>query len=122
MSVFNFGKKKEEDRKDRVCACNGGCSANETANDCCQEAKETICCIRVLGSGCRNCHALLAATQEAVRSMGLDAEVEYVTDMEKIMNYGVMRMPALVVNEKVVSMGKVLKPADVERLLRETGL
>ena len=50
--------------------------------------------------------------------MGLPAKVEYITDMEKVMSYGVMSMPAIVVNEKVVSMGKVLKAADVEKLLR----
>ena len=44
-------------------------------------------------------------------------EVEYITDMKKVMEYGVMSMPAIVVNEKVVSMGKVLKTAEVEKLL-----
>ncbi|MCI9125561.1 MAG: thioredoxin family protein [Eubacterium sp.] len=68
-----------------------------------------MCCIKVLGSGCKSCHALLESTKEAVKAMGLSVEVEYVTDMQKIMEYGVMSMPALVVNEKVVSMGKVLK-------------
>ena len=57
-----------------------------------------------------------------VQAMGLNAAVEYITDMEKVMAYGVMRMPAIVVNEKVVSMGKVLKAADVEKLLRKLGL
>lgn len=52
--------------------------------------------------------------------MGLAVEVEYVTDLQKVMEYGVMSMPALVVNEKVVSMGKVLKPADVENLLNKS--
>ena len=53
--------------------------------------------------------------------MGLSVEVEYITDMEKVMSYGVMSMPAIVVNEQVVSMGKVLKTADVEKLLRKLG-
>ena len=53
--------------------------------------------------------------------MNLPVEVEYVTDMERVMEYGVMSMPAIVVNEKVVSMGKVLKAADVEKLLRRLG-
>ena len=53
--------------------------------------------------------------------MGLSAQVEYVTEMEKIMTYGAMRMPALVVNEQVVSMGSVLKAAEVEKLLRKLG-
>ena len=53
--------------------------------------------------------------------MGLSMEVEYITDMQKVMEYGVMSVPALVVNEKVVSMGKVLKSADVEKLLHKLG-
>ena len=44
-------------------------------------------------------------------------EVEYITDMEKVMSYGVMSMPALVVNEKVVSAGRVLKASEIEKLL-----
>ena len=104
MSVFNFGKKQEEEKK-----------------PCCGTPTEGICCVKVLGSGCKNCHALLEAAKEAVQSMGLNIEVEYVTDMEKIMEYGVMRMPALVVNEKIASMGKVLKAAEVEQLLRQLG-
>jgi len=76
-------------------------------------------CIKVLGSGCKNCHNLFEAAGKAVRNMGLSIELEYVTDMEKVMEYGVMSMPALVVNEKVVSMGRVLKAAEVEKLLAE---
>ncbi|MEG0126045.1 MAG: thioredoxin family protein, partial [Clostridia bacterium] len=67
------------------------------------------------------CHALLESTKEAVKSMGASVEVEYVTDLQKIMTYGVMSMPALVVNEKVISMGKALKTADVEKLLHKLG-
>lgn len=80
-----------------------------------------ICCIKVLGSGCASCHAQLENAKEAVKNMGLSVEVEYVTDLQKIMEYGVMSMPALVVNEKVIAMGKVLKPADVEKLLHKLG-
>ena len=53
--------------------------------------------------------------------MGLSIQPEYITDMEKIMAFGVMSMPALVVNEKVVAMGKVLKAADVEKLIHKLG-
>ena len=53
--------------------------------------------------------------------MSLAVEVEYITDMAKVMTYGAMSMPAIVVNEKVVSMGKVLKTADVEKLLQKCG-
>ena len=74
--------------------------------------------IKVLGGGCKSCEALLAATKEAVAKKGIDAEVEYITDMEKIMGYGVMSMPTLMIDEKVVSVGKVLKAKDVEKLLQ----
>lgn len=124
MALFNLGKKKEEENKKPVCACNGGCSTSESdkiENDCCNAAKDGICCIKVLGSGCKSCHALLESTKEAVKAMGLSVEIEYVTDMQKIMEYGVMSMPALVVNEKVVSMGRVLKSGDVEKLLQKLG-
>ena len=123
MALFNFGKKKEE-TKAPACACSCGCAtseATEVVNTCCGEAVNGICCIKVLGSGCKSCHALLEASSEAVKNMGLNVEVEYVTDMEKIMAYGVMSVPALVVNENVVSMGKVLKAADIENLLHKLG-
>ena len=54
-------------------------------------------------------------------ALNLSVEVEYITDMQKVMEYGVMSMPALVVNEKVVAMGKVLKAADVVALLHKLG-
>ena len=120
MSLFNFGKKKEEEKKAPACAC--GCptsEVSETANDCCPDAKEGICCIKVLGAGCKSCHEQYENAKEAVKAMGLNVEVEYITDMRKVMEYGVMSMPALVVNEKVVSMGKVLKAKDVESLLHK---
>lgn len=124
MSLFNFGKKKEEEKKTSVCACNCGCPANEIdeiTNDCCSESKEGICCIKVLGAGCKSCHEQYENAKEAVQAMGLSVEVEYITDMKKVMEYGVMSMPAIVVNEKVVSMGKVLKAIDVEKLLHKLG-
>ena len=55
--------------------------------------------------------------KKAIEELGLGIEVEYITDMEKVMVYGVMSMPAIVVNENVVSMGKVLKSAEVIKLL-----
>ena len=73
--------------------------------------------IKVLGSGCKSCEALLKAAKEAVLRKGVDAGIEYVTDMEKIMGFGVMRLPALVIDGKVVSAGKVLKAKEIEYLL-----
>ena len=121
MSLFNFSKKKGEEKKAPACACNCGCSTSkvsEITNDCCPEAKDGICCVKVLGAGCKSCHEMYENTKQAVKNVGLNIEVEYITDMQKIMEYGVMSMPALVVNEKVVSMGKVLKETDAKKILK----
>ena len=67
--------------------------------------------IKVLGGGCRNCENLLAAVK------GIEAEIEYITDMAKIMEHGIMSAPALMVDNKVVSMGRVLKAKEVMKLL-----
>ena len=114
--MFGFGKKKEQ-QETAQCAC--GCSTSEKADNaaCCDTAEE-ICCVKVLGAGCRSCHEMYENAKKAVAELRLGIEVEYVTDMEKVMAYGVMSMPALVVNEKVVSMGKVLKPEDILKLIR----
>ena len=121
MSLFNFGKKKEEEKKTPVCCCGSATKEEESAKTCCGAPVEGICCIKVLGAGCKSCHEQYENAKAAVKAMGLDLEVEYITDMEKVMGYGVMSMPAIVVNEKVVSMGKVLKAADVEKLLHKLG-
>ena len=124
MALFNLGKKKEEEKKAPACACSCGCSASEAeeiTNDCCPEAKDGICCIKVLGAGCKSCHEQYENAKKTVKAMGLSMEVEYITDMQKVMEYGVMSVPALVVNEKVVAMGKVLKAADVVALLHKLG-
>lgn len=73
--------------------------------------------IKVLGGGCRNCENLLAAVKEAVAEKEIEAEIEYITDMAKIMEYGIMSTPALMVDNKVVSMGRVLKAKEVMKLL-----
>ena len=73
--------------------------------------------IKVLGGGCCKCENLLEATKEAVAQKGIDAEIEYITDMGKIMEYGIMSTPALMIDNKVVSMGRVLKAKDVKKYL-----
>ena len=120
MALFNFGKKKEE-TKTPACCCGSAPKTEETTSCCCGSSAKGISSIKVLGAGCKSCHAQYENAMAAVKTMGLDTEVEYITDMEKVMGYGVMSMPAIVVNEKVVSMGKVLKTADVEKLLHKLG-
>ena len=73
--------------------------------------------IKVLGSGCKNCVTLKENTETALKEAGIEAEIVKVTDFKDIMAYGVMSTPALVINEKVVSFGKVLKPKDIVKIL-----
>ena len=72
--------------------------------------------IKVLGLGCKSCHQLFDNTKKAVENTNI--QVEYITDLPKIMEYGVMSMPALVINEKVVSSGRILKPAEILTILK----
>jgi small redox-active disulfide protein 2 len=78
--------------------------------------------IKILGSGCKNCVALAENTNKALKEMGFEAEIQKVTDFADIAAYGVMQTPALVVDEKVVSFGKVLKPKEIEKILKKTGI
>ncbi len=105
MSLFGFEKKKEKEK---------------IPSGCCGENVDGICCVKVLGAGCKSCHEQYEYAKSAVNELGLGVEVEYITDMEKVMSYGVMSMPAIVVNDKVVSMGRVLKEADVVKLLKNS--
>lgn len=74
--------------------------------------------IKVLGGGCSKCETLLANAREAVANTGVEAEVEYITDFAVIASYGIMSTPALIVDEKIVSMGKVLKSSEIENFLK----
>ncbi|PRC46181.1 redox-active disulfide protein 2 [Mycobacterium sp. ITM-2017-0098] len=73
--------------------------------------------VKILGPGCRNCHALEEHTREALAQLGLDAQIEAVTDYAEIASYGVMKTPGLVVDEEVVAAGKVPSVKDLTRLL-----
>jgi small redox-active disulfide protein 2 len=73
----------------------------------------------VLGSGCAGCKQLATATKEALAILGMDTTIEHVTDYAKIAAYGVMTLPALVKDGKVVSYGKVLKTEEVVKILQK---
>ncbi len=73
--------------------------------------------IKILGGGCANCHKLAANTKKAVDKLGLDAAIEKVEDFEKIMEYGVMSTPALVVDEEVKFTGRVPNPDEIAKYL-----
>jgi len=72
--------------------------------------------IKVLGPGCANCKKLLETTETAVKQAGLEAEVEYVTDMASIQKY-IMMTPGLVINEKLAHQGKPLPSVDKVKAL-----
>lgn len=108
MSLFN--RKKEETKS---CCCRGNTATPET-----NSASGVITSIKVLGAGCKSCHQMYENTKQAVQNSGLNIEVEYITDMDKVMQYGAMSMPVLVVNEKIVSVGKVLKPKEIVLLIK----
>jgi len=103
------------------CACHTGAPEFEAPECCCKGGSCQINSIKVLGAGCKKCHEQYEYCQSAIKELGLNVCIEYITDMEIIMKYDVISMPALVVNEKVIVMGKVLKPADLINLLKKHG-
>ena len=74
--------------------------------------------IKILGSGCANCVNLERVTREAIADLGIDAQIEKVTDYPSIVGYGVMSTPGLVVDDKVVLSGRVPTAAKVRELLQ----
>ena len=108
-----FGKKKEESKG---CCCGGNCDAETMAKA--ESAKTEGASVKVLGSGCAKCNQLEAATKAALEQLGMDMTIDHVTDFSQIAAYGVMTTPALVVDEKVVSFGKMLKPEEIVKILR----
>lgn len=114
MALLNWGKEEEKAVKS-ACGCN---VPAEEKNYNRTSENAGIQTIKVLGSGCKSCHEMYKNAKKALENAGIHAEAEYVTDMEKVMAYGIMSMPGLVINEQVVSIGKVLKPADIEKLLK----
>lgn len=103
-----FGK-KEKDGESSCCRGTGAGlpGQNETA------------AVKVLGAGCKKCDELASNAKEALLRLGMDACVGHVADFGKIAAYGVMTTPALVLNEKVVSAGKVLKTEEIVALIKK---
>jgi len=75
--------------------------------------------IQVLGSGCPTCHKLLELTQRAVKELNLNEEVEYITDVSKIVEMGVMSSPVLAVDDKPVMVGFLPDIEKIKSLLKE---
>lgn len=109
-----FSKKK---REETTACCGGGSRTPETMTRA--EAVKAAGSVKVLGSGCAKCSALETATCEALAELGMDTTIDHVTDFTQIAAYGVMTTPALVVDGKVVSYGKVLKKDEVKILIQK---
>lgn len=73
--------------------------------------------IQILGTGCPKCTKLAENAKAAAETMGLDCEIEKVTDLNQIMSFGVMLTPALAVDGQVKVVGKVPSPDEIQRLL-----
>lgn len=69
--------------------------------------------VKVLGSGCANCKRLEQITQKVVQNLALEAEIVKVTDYQEIMDHGILNTPGLVVNEEVVSSGRIPSEAEI---------
>lgn len=74
--------------------------------------------IKVLGPGCANCRKLEEIAREAAASLGVEAEISKVTDMQQIIAYDVLKTPGLVINEKLVSSGRIPTPQSVAEWIR----
>jgi small redox-active disulfide protein 2 len=73
--------------------------------------------IQILGTGCAKCQKLSDHTKQAVDNLGLDYNMEKVTDINQIMAFGIMTTPGLVVDGQVLVTGKVPSPAEIEKML-----
>ena len=113
MALFEKKNKKEE----AGCCCCGNCDAKSMEQA--EKAKTEGASVKVLGSGCAKCNQLEIATKAALEQLGMDTTIDHVTDFTQIAAYGVMSTPALVVDGKVVSYGKVLKTEEVVKILQK---
>lgn len=112
-----FGTKKKADEKTKgECCCGASCTPESMQE---AEKEKANGGIKVLGGGCARCHELEENTRQALSELGINEEVELITDYSVIASYGVMSTPALVVDNKVVSYGKVLKKDEIITILKD---
>jgi len=122
MGLFGFKKetvKENEKEEAQNCCCGGACDCNEESMENACESINEDKSVKVLGSGCAKCNDLEANVKKALEQLGMDTTIEHVTDFSLIAAYGVMTTPALVVDGKVVSYGKVLKTEEAVKILEK---
>lgn len=113
MSLFNRKNKKKENSS----CCNGNFDAESMLKA--DDSKSDGAGVKVLGSGCNKCNQLELATKAALEQLGMDTTIDHTSDFSQIAAFGVMTTPALVVDGKVVSYGKVLKVDEIVKILEK---
>lgn len=103
MGLFGFGKKKAQPVAQAAPAAAPAADDGQT--------------VKILGGGCAKCNQLEAATRAAMAQLGMHNAIVHITDFTEIATYGVMTTPALVVGNKVLSYGKVLKTEEIVALM-----
>ena len=111
MGLFHKNKREE-----KTSCCCGVCTPEAMSQ---AEVEKASGGVKVLGSGCAKCSALEQAVREALAELGMETTIDHVTDFAQIAAYGVMSTPALVMDGKVVSYGKVLKKDEAKALIRK---
>lgn len=74
--------------------------------------------IQILGTGCPKCKQLTENAEKAAKELGIDYQIEKVTDINKIMDFGVMMTPALAIDGEVKSVGKIILPDEIKQYLK----
>lgn len=121
MGLFGFGKNKKKEDIKKEENINEKDLNKEIEKDIDKENKnlsDKKISIKVLGEGCEKCDKVNDSVKEAVEILNLDADIEKIEDLIEIVTYGVMSTPGIVINEKVVSVGKVLKTDEIVELLK----
>lgn len=111
MKLFSF---KKETQKASCCG-----NVDEASIKAAQTSMADGASIKVLGSGCAKCNQLEAAVKAALLQLGMQPDIDHVRDFAQIAAYGVMTTPALVVDGKVVSFGKVLTQEEAVAILQK---
>lgn len=117
MSLFRKKKEEKEMVKEQSGCCGGTC--NEESAEAAKETISSGASVKVLGSGCDKCNVLEKNVKEAISELGITDRIDHVSDFGQIAAMGVMSTPALVIDNKVVSMGKVLSKDEVIQALKK---
>ena len=114
MGFLNFGKKKEAKNETVTAAC---CCGSQCGNSDIENAR-----VIVLGACCAKSSDTFENVKQAAQELGLTGEVVNIGDVVEIAKYGVMSTPALVIDSKVVSMGKLIKVSEAKTLIEKSGI